>query len=54
MAYSNIVILEQRTIKSYVTDFKIAEMVATSGYILILYILLISILYKNNNNLAWH
>jgi hypothetical protein len=47
MAYLNATMLEHSTIKSYVRDFKIAEMIAASGRILILYIMLISILYKN-------
>jgi hypothetical protein len=47
MAYLNAAMLEHSTVESYVRDFKIAEMIAASGRILILYIMLISILYKN-------
>jgi hypothetical protein len=47
MTYLNAAMSDHSTIESYVRDFKIAEMIAASGRILILYIMLISILSKN-------
>ena len=47
MTYLNAAMSDHSAIESYVRDFKIAEMIAASGRILILYIMLISILSKN-------
>ena len=46
MASSAIAIFEKSTIESYIHDLKIAEMICYSKRILILYLMLISVIFK--------